>query len=187
VSDLIAKMGDKAKGKRIEIWFQDEARVGQKTSLVYQWAKRGTRPTQLKDQRYKWAYIFGAICPHLCKAAAWVMPTVNAQTFNKHLEEISSVAGDDAIAIVILDRAGWHGAKTLNIPENICLMPLPPYSPELNPIENVWQYLRQNYLSTRVFESDEEIIDACYDAWMSLINLPDVMKSITERDWANYR
>ena len=179
-------MGDKAKDKRIEIWFQDEARVGQKNSLVYQWAKRGTRPTQPKDQRYEWAYIFGAICPELGKSAAWVMPKANAQTFNTHLDEISSVAGDDAIAVVLLDQAGWHGAKTLKIPNNVALLPLPPYSPELNPIENVWQYLRQTYLANRVFENYEDIVSACCDAWKAFINLPNVVSSVTSRDWAIY-
>jgi len=115
------------------------------------------------------------------------MAKANAETFNTHLKEISSVAGDDAIAVVLLDQAGWHSAKTLKIPENIVLMPLPPYSRELNPIENVWQYLRQTYLANRVFETYGEIVSACCDAWNAFINLPDVVHSVTSRDWAIYR
>ncbi len=68
---------------------------------------------------------------------------------------------------MILDQAGWHGAKALRVPDNISLLPLPPYSPELNPVENLWQFLKHNFLNARVFESYEAIVEACCAAWNS--------------------
>jgi transposase len=105
---------------------------------------------------------------------------------NLHLAEISSQVTPGAHAVIILDGAGWHqtGGK-LNIPDNISLLPLPPYSPELNPVENIWQFLRQNYLANRVFDTYTAIVDACCDAWNALIAAPHTIRSVASREWAN--
>jgi transposase len=87
--------------------------------------------------------------------------------------------------VLVLDGAGWHGAQALVVPENITLMTLPPYSPELNPIENVWQFLRQNRLANRVFDSYEAIVNVCCEAWNALLAIPQRVASITLRDWAH--
>ncbi len=81
-------------------------------------------------------------------------------------------------------RPGWHDSRCLNAPGNITLLPLPSYSPELNPVENVWQYLRQNFLSNRVYDDEEILIDACCAAWNALIGLPNKITEITSREWA---
>jgi transposase len=109
---------------------------------------------------------------------------VNAEAMSLHLTEISRQVAADGHAVVILDQAGWHGAKALRIPDNISLLALPPYSPELNPIENLWQFLRHNFLNARVFSSYEAVVDACCDAWNRLRQLPDQIRSITTREWA---
>ena len=168
----------------VEIWFQDEARVGQKNGQVYQWAAKGTRPRQTADQRYENAYIFGAVCPARDKGAALVMPRANAAAMQKHLEEISQTIAAKAHGVVIMDRAGWHKSGALKIPENLSILFLPPYSPELNPTENIWQFLRQTYLSNRVFENWEAIVDACCDAWNRLTAETGRIKSIATRNWA---
>jgi transposase len=90
-----------------------------------------------------------------------------------------------AHAILILDQAGWHGAKQLRIPANISLLPLPPRSPELNSQENIWQFMRQNWLSNRVFKSFDDIVDHCCYAWNTLIDQPWKIMSVAQRDWAN--
>ena len=137
-----------------------------------------------QDQRYQAAYLFGAVCPSSGAAAALVLPVVNAEAMSLHLAEISRQVAADGHAVVILDQAGWHGAKALRIPDNISLLALPPYSPELNPIENLWQFLRHNFLNARVFPSYEAVVDACCDAWNRLRQLPDQIRSITTRVWA---
>jgi hypothetical protein len=119
----------------IEIWWQDEARVGQKTKLTRRWARRGSRPTAPKDQRTKSAYIFGAICPERGVGAGLILPRCNTEAMQWHLNEISSQVTPGAHAVLILDRAGWHTTGKLDIPSNITLLPLPPRAPELNPVE----------------------------------------------------
>ena len=163
---------------------KDEARIGQKGELTRQWARRGSRPRQPRDQRYAAAYVFAAVCPAAEKTAALVLPHVDTAAMNLHLAEIAIHVPPDTHAVVILDQAGWHGANALRVPDNITLLPLPPYSPELNPVENLWQFLKHNFLNTRVFDSYDAIVTACCDAWTRLRAIPGQIRSITTRDWA---
>jgi transposase len=101
-----------------------------------------------------------------------------------HLAELSQAVAPGAHAVVLLDQAGWHTSPKLTIPANISLLPLPPKSPELNPTENVWQYLRDNWLSNRVFKTGRDIADHCCEAWNRLIDQPWTIMSIGLRHWA---
>jgi hypothetical protein len=169
----------------IEIWFQDEARVGQQGSLEYVWAPIGSRPPMVRDNRHDAAYIFGAICPARGVGAAIITPTADTECMNHHLDEIATQVSPGAKAVLICDGAGWHKlGGDLKLPDNIVLIHLPPYAPELNPMENVWDYLRGNKLSAGVWDSYDTIIDACRDAWNWLIDDPDRIRSIGTRDWA---
>jgi hypothetical protein len=169
----------------IEIWFQDEARVGQKGGHAYIWAEIGSRPPMVRDVRHDSAYLFGAICPDRGVGAAIIMPTVNTEAMNEHLKEISTQVAPRAHAVLICDGAGWHqtGAD-LKLPDNMTLLPLPPYAPELNPMENVWEYLRANKLCALVWDSYDDIVAACKAAWDFLIQDPDRIRSIGQRTWA---
>jgi transposase len=173
-----------AQGKPLEIWFQDEARIGQQGTLTRVWARRGTRPQAPRDRRYDWAYLFGAICPGKAKTAAIVVPCANMDTMNAHFAAIAKAVARDAHAIIVLDGAGWHTGRRLKLPANISLLPLPPYSPELNPVENVWQYLRHNQLANRIYENYDDIVEACCDAWQKLASRPSLIKTIGSRTWA---
>jgi hypothetical protein len=173
-----------ARGKPLEVWFQDEARVGQKGTLTRVWARRGTRPRAPRDTRYRWAYIFGAACPGRGVAAGLVLPFADTAAMNDHLVEISRAVAPGAHAVLLLDKAGWHRAAALVVPENISLVLLPSYSPELNPVENVWQYLRANWLSISVFDDYDAIVTACCAAWNRFADQPDLVSSITSRQWA---
>jgi hypothetical protein len=173
-----------AKRKPIEIWFQDEARIGQKNGLVRQWARRGTRPRQPADQRYESTYLFGAICPARGTGAALALPFADTEAMQLHLDEIARTIAKGAHAVLLLDRAGWHTTRALAVPKNITLILLPSRAPELNPVENVWQYLRANWLSNRIFETYDDIIDAACDAWRKLIAQPATITSIGTREWA---
>ena len=168
----------------LEIWFQDEARVGQQGTLTRIWARRGTRPRAPRDRRYLWAYIFGAVCPKMSKTAALIMPRADTQALSLHLAEIAKEVASDAHAVLVLDGAGYHKSAELEVPDNITLIPLPPYSPELNPVENIWQYLRQNKLANTVFEDYDTIVDKCCEAWNFFANNESAVASITGREWA---
>ena len=173
-----------AHGKPLEIWFQDEARVGQQGTLTRVWAKRGTRPRAVRDTRYKWAYIFGAVCPGRATAAGLVLPFADTEAMNAHLAEIARAVAPGAHAVLVLDGAGWHASKDLMVPDNVTLLILPPYAPELNPVENVWQYLRANKLAITVFDGYADIVDKCCTAWNFFANDTAAIATITTRQWA---
>ena len=177
-------MPETARSKPLEIWFQDEARVGQQGTLTRIWAERGTRPRAPRDTRYIWSYIFGAVCPERAEAAALIMPHADTQAMSAHLAEIAKTVASGAHALLILDGAGWHGSAELEVPDNITLLKLPPYSPELNPMENVWAYLRANKLAISVFDNYEQIVDRCCEAWNFFANDKTAITSITTRQWA---
>jgi transposase len=169
----------------IEVWFQDEARIGQKNKITRRWARRGTRPAAPSDQRTASTYIFGAICPAQGKGAALVLPRCNTAAMTLHLAEIAQAVAPGAHAVLLVDQAGWHLSHRLVIPQNITIVPLPPKCPELNPVENVWQFMRNNWLSNRVFSSYENILDHCCDAWNRLVDQPWIIMSIGLRQWAH--
>ena len=119
--------------------------------------------------------------------AALVMPGVSIEAMNQHLAEISTTVSPGAIALFILDGAGWHSSPKLVVPDNIVLLPLPPYAPELNPTENIWAYLRANALSNCVWDTYDTIVTACCEAWNTLIANPDFITSIGTRAWTQVR
>ena len=182
---LSVHLADLPKATAIEIWFQDEARIGQKNGLVRQRARRGSRPRQPADQRYENAYLFGAICPARGTGAALVLPHADTEAMQLHLDEIYRNVATGAHAVLILDRAGWHTTNNLGLPANITPIFLPSRAPELNPVENVWQYLRANWLSNRVFDTYEAIIEAACNAWQNPTVRPETITSIGMRDWAH--
>ncbi len=106
------------------------------------------------------------------------MPFADTHAMQAHLDEIARTVAKGAHAVLLLDRAGWHTTAKLAVPKNISLIFLPSRSPELNPVENIWQYLRANWLSNRVFDSYDDIIDAACDAWNRLVDQPKTMTSI---------
>ena len=132
-------------------------RVGQKNKLTYRWAKKGSRPRAVHDQRTQSTYVFGAVCPEHGTGAALVLPFCNTEAMQLHLDEIAARVTVGAHAILILDQAGWHGAKDL---------------------------MRANWLSNRIFKSFDEIVDHSYYAWNTLIDQPWKIMSIARRDWA---
>jgi transposase len=156
--------------------------MGQKGGHACIWAEKGFRPLMVRYNRHDSAYLFGAICPARAVGAAIIMPTVNAEAMSEHLKEISAQV---ARAMVVVDGAGWHqtGGKLI-VPDNITLLPLPPYAPELNPMENAWEYLRANKLCALVWDTYDAIVQACRDAWRFLVDDPDRIQSIGTREWA---
>jgi transposase len=114
-----------------------------------------------------------------------VLPHCNISAMNLHLAEIAVAIAPGAHGVLLLDQAGWHLSDRLLVPPNITLMPLPAKCPELNPVENVWQFIRDNWLSNRVFRSATDIVDQCCDAWNKLIDQPWCIMSIGLRDWAH--
>ncbi len=166
------------------MWFQDEARVGQQGTLTNVWAARGSRPTVVRQTEYEWIYLFGAVNPLTGESSALLAPTVNTDYMDAHLRFISEAAGDDRHVVLVLDRAGWHVANALEVPSNITLLLLPPYSPELNPVERLWAYLKSHYLSNRVFKDYGHLFSASRKAWNALTE--EKLQSICRIEWITH-
>jgi len=145
------------------------------------WAPTGGRPTAVKQTEYEWIYLFGAVNPVTGTSSALLAPTVNTDYMNWHLQFISEEAGPDIQVILVLDQAGWHTAKALQVPENITLLHLPAYSPELNAVERLWSYLKSHYLSNRAYADYDDLLKTCTDTW-NLIT-PEQLCSICHTEW----
>jgi transposase len=150
------------------LWFMDEARFGQKGRVCHRWFTRGQRPPGLCDQRYTWTHLFAAVRPATGDAFALVLPEVSAKAMNEFLAQFAATLPANEHAVMVLDRAGWHTAKKLVIPSNVTLVWLPPYSPEINPVERVWLYLREKHWSHRLLDTGDAIVDALCRAWNAL-------------------
>jgi hypothetical protein len=139
----------------------------------------------VRDNRHDSVHLFGAICPARSTGAAIITPAANTESMNLHLAEISTQVAAGAIAVVVCDGAGWHQrGEALTLPGNIVLFHLPPYAPELNPMENVWEYLRANKLAAGVWDTYDVILHACADAWNWFIHDKARVRSIGTREWA---
>ena len=157
----------------------DEARVGQKGRLCHRWWLRGHRPPGRCDQRFEWAYIFAAVEPATGADVTLVLPEATTTTMRLFLAEFAASLPEDVHAVLVLDGAGWHGARALTVPPNITLVHLPPYSPELNPVERVWLHLRERFLSHRVFDGYTAVLDAACRAWNALAAETGRLASLT--------
>ena len=169
--------------QRVALWFMDEARVGQKGRLCHRGWRRGQRPPGRRDQRFESAYIFAAVEPATGAEVALVLPEATTVAMNLFLAEFGRRLPDGVHAALVLDGAGWHGAKELQVPANVTLVHLPPYSPQLNPVERVWLYLRERSLSLRVFKDHRAIVDACCQAWNRLAADPGRLRSLCDQPW----
>ena len=138
-----------------------------------------------KDQRTASAYIFGAICPKEGKGAGLVLPFCDTEAMNLHLAEIATTIAPGAHAVLLRRSGRLASLRRADHAANITIVPLPAKCPELNPQENVWQFMRDNWLSNRIFTSYDNIVDHCCYAWNKLIDRPWRIMSIGMRDWAH--
>jgi DDE superfamily endonuclease len=167
----------------VRLFFQDEARIGQKGRTAHVWWKRGERPPGLCDRRFTFAYIFAAVEPGTDNGFALVLPSANTEAMQLFLDRFAATIGADEHAAMVLDQAGWHGSNDLVVPDNITLVPLPPYSPELNPVERVWLYLKERFLSLRLHNDYNAIAAAASKAWMRLCRERGRLTSLTSYPW----
>ncbi len=166
----------KAGRGRVRVMWMDEARIGQQGTLTNVWAPRGSRPAAVKQTRYEWAYLYAAVEPATGFSSALLAPHVDTATMNAFLKILSGEIDAGDLVILLMDQAGWHKAKALVVPENIVILYLPPYSPQLNPVENLWGYMRSHYLSNRAYDGYDHLVQAAGDAYRALT--PEVIKSV---------
>ena len=163
-------------GGKVRVWFMDEARFGQQGTITAVWAKTGSRPRAVRQTRYDWVYLYAAVEPAGGESAALLAPNVNTGTMNAFLKILDAERKADEHFVLIMDGAGWHKSKGLKLPPGMTVLPLPPYSPELNPVENLWHYMRSHYLSNRSYADYDALLAAGTDAYRRLT--PEVIKSV---------
>ena len=172
--------------RRLRIFFQDESRFGQQGSITNVWARRGSRPTAVRQTEYEYLWVLGVVCPETGQAEGLLSPRLNTDVVNIFLKQFSATVPADEHAVIIWDGAGYHRSKHLQTPENISLIQLPAYSPELNPIENLWHYLKSHYLSNRAYSDFEHLVEAAIDAWHRAVMNTELMKTVCAAPYINH-
>ncbi len=178
VVEHIAAIAEQHPGKTVEVWHQDEARFGQKGSLRRVWARRGSRPRRVRQDGRESLYVLTAVCSATGAAVGLVMPALNTAVVNLFLEELSRQLAPGVHAVLLWDNAGHHTGGGLVVPGNVSLIGLLPYSPERNPVENLWHYLRSHHWSHRVYPDYEALRDAAAESWRAVCLDPDKIRSI---------
>ena len=162
--------------------FQDEGRFGRICNPRRCWAPDGFRPSVPAQLIREFTYVFAAVSPHDGVMDSLILPEVNTQVMSIFLEEVSSGHPSDFI-IMFMDRAGWHRSHNLTVPENTVLQWLPPYSPECNPVEHIWENIRENWFSNTVFNSLDAVENTLVDSLVALENNTQKDFALTGFDW----
>ena len=152
VGEQIDAIAEAHPEEEVRVYFEDEARFGTQGTITRVWAPKGSRPRAVRQNGREWLYVLMAVCASTGAASALIMPELNAGVLNLFLEQFSRELPAGVHAVLIWDGAGYHTSGELVVPANVSLIQLPPYSPELNPVENLWHYLRAHHWSNRVYE-----------------------------------
>jgi transposase len=169
-------------GISIRIMFQDEARFGRINDPRRCWAPAGIRPHVPMQLVREYTYVFAAVCPIDGAMDSLILPEVNTTSMSLFLEELSQRHTHEFI-LLFLDGAGWHKSNNLQIPTNIRLVPLPPYSPQLNPVEHIWEEIREKWFPNLVFDSLDAVESVLLEALITLENDKSRVQSLTSFDW----
>lgn len=169
-------------GRQVRLMFQDEARFGRINDPRRCWAPRGFRPEVGMQIVREYTYAFGAVSPHDGTLDTLVLPVVTAEAMSIFLAEVARRHPKEFI-LMVLDGAGWHRANSLVIPENMRLEALPPYSPQLNPMEHIWDEVREKWFANEVFDSLDGVEDRLVEALVALENDRALVASTTGFDW----
>ena len=162
--------------------FQDEARFGRITDPRRCWAPAGVRPEVSAQVVREYEYAFAAVCPHDGRLDTLVLPSVNTEAMSVFLAEVSQRHAHEFV-LMVLDGAGWHRAQRLQVPTNIKLLPLPAWSPQLNPVEHLWDEVREKWFANRVFDSLTAVEEQLVTALTTLEGDPPRVASLTGFDW----
>lgn len=162
--------------------FQDEARFGRISRRRHCWAKRPLRPMVNTALTHQYTYAYGAVSPMDGRFDSLMLPHVNTECMQLFVNEISSRYPGENI-VMVADGAGWHRSNSLTMPDNVRMHPLPPYSPELNPQEHLWDELREKFFHNQAFESIDALEDRLVAGLLHLEQHPDIVRSITAWPW----
>ena len=168
-------------GERVEVWFEDEA------TLTRVWAKTGSRPSAVRQTQYQYLWVLTAVCPQTGQAEGLISPSLNAGVIDTFLQQFSASLDPGVHAVLAWDGAGFHTAKALSVPHNVTLLTLPPRSPELMPVENLWHYEREHHWANRKYRDYPALEDAAREGWRDVCLDPDKVKSVCAVPWLEER
>jgi transposase len=171
-------------GKRLRIYFEDESRFGQQGTLTRVWAPRGSRPRAVRQTAYQYLWVLGVVCPSTGHAEGLLSPALNTAVINLFLSQFSATIPGDEHAVLIWDGAGYHTSKQLAVPDNVTVVQLPPYSPELNPIENLWHYLKSHCWSNQAYADYDALEATAMQTWQSVVLDAELMKTVCAAQYA---
>ena len=178
-------IASKHPGKPVRVYFQDESRFGQHGTTTNVWAQRGSRPTAVRQTEYQYLWVLGAVCPETGHAEGLLSPCLNTKIVNVFLEQFSQTIPAHEHAVMIWDGAGFHTAGSLRVPDNVTLLQLPAYSPELNPIENLWHYLKSHFWSNRAYADYDALEQAAMTAWQKAVLDAELMTTVCAAPYLN--
>ena len=174
-------------GKDVRVYFQDEARFGTQGTITRAWAPRGSRPRAVRQNGREWLYVLMAVCAATGAASALIVPELNTAVVNLFLEQFSGELPTGVHAVLIWDGAGFHTGKDLVVPGNVSLIRLPPYSPELNPAENLWHYLRSHHWPNREYDGYEGLKKETVRSLCVMCQDTQRLKTICNADYISRR
>lgn len=155
--------------------------------MTRKWARRGSRPPAVKQTQYDYLYVIGAACPQTGQTVGLLSPELNTAMINRFFEQFEQEVDPHVHVVMIWDQAGYHCSKQLRLPKNLTVLALPPYSPELNPIENLWHYLRSHHWSNRSYDDYDALRQAACDAWQATCLDPQIIKSVCNAPYLTSR
>ena len=173
--------------EEVRVYFQDEARFGTQGTITRVWARKGSRPRVVRQNGREWLYVLMAVCAATGMASALIMPELNTAVVNLFLEQLARDRPAGVHAVLIWDGAGFHSGKGLVVPVNVSLIRLPPYSPELNPVENLWHYLRSHHWSNREYEGYKGLQEEAIRSVRAVCQDAGRLMTICNADYINRR
>ena len=171
-------------GAEVQLWAEDEARLGLKPVIRRIWAPVGKRPVARFKRGYKWTYLYGFVRPESGEVYWLIVPTVNVKLFSMALDELAKEvgAGKDKRVVLVVDQAGWHTGKEVEVPEGIHLEFLPSGSPELQPAERLWGLTNEG-VANGLFEEIEQIEEALMERCVQLLDQSESIRALTNYHW----
>jgi len=178
VVEQIAAIAEAHPAKEVRTYFQDEARFGQKGTITRVWARRGSRPRAVRQTGFTSLYVLAAVCAATGSVSASIMPVLNTEVVNLFLEQFARELPAGVHAVLIWDGAGFHTGSDVVVPSNVSLIQLPPYSPELNPVENLWHYLRAHHWSNRPYRDYDELQEEAVRSMCAVCEDTETIKTV---------
>jgi transposase len=183
VGEQIDSIVEARPDEQVRVYFQDEARFGTQGTITRVWARKGSRPRAVRQNGREWLYVLMAVCVTTGAASALIMPDLNSGVVNLFLEQFSRGLPAGVHAVLIWDDAGFHTGREVVVPANVSLIQLPPYSPELNPVENLWHYLRSHHWSNRAYDGYEGLEDEAVRSVRAIGLDAEKLKSICNTEY----